>query len=659
MVYAKVEVLLCPSKKILSKPVQAQEKKITPPIFILLIFNTLQKQETHHSKHYIFNKIDKIRQKVAAQLKYLHYFSIIQRTDNIIMRNLIRILLFSSLFFVSCNKQENEVLLKHLDDIKAMGDTLPQVAVQRLDSIRPLFNNETEYMRNKLALLEIRLQDKAYITHKTDKEIKNICSFFEKQGTDIEKQEAYYYMGSVYRDLNDYPNAVTYFLKSAEIAEKTQEADVALWENSYSQLAYIYKMQFNYTEALKIALKQLDIAEKNGTTNERTYMNVASSYYELDTPLTIKYTNNAIDYIKHNQNISGNVDIIASALGKYTAAGERIKADSCCGLLEKLPKKSRGFNYLSNYAFYQECFISVDSAAATRLDLYDTADKIESKYDAARWLTRYYAAKGDYEKAAEYAIKFIDANEAVIDKINLEHTTNAKNFFQYRRDKEEEAQLMQKAAKVRYNSMMVILVSIILLLGGAVFHFWRKKQLLDVILSKEENIKQAKTLAAEKDIEIAKEKREIEQKTRELEALNITNSKLAKQLQGAEEDFKLLVAQNRELTKLMLMNDIAGEGSDIIEKVKKTSKGKYRLNDEEWKELLGAIDKLYPEFTYEVQSKFKRISEPMLRVCYLMKIGMSAPQIVNLTDYPRQTVWVRIKKIEQIMNMNEMQDLKR
>ena len=75
--------------------------------------------------------------------------------------------------------------------------------------------------------------------------------------------------------------------------------------------------------------------------------------------------------------------------------------------------------------------------------------------------------------------------------------------------------------------------------------------------------------------------------------------------------------------------------------------------------MLGAIDKMFPEFTYEVQAKFKKISEPMLRVCYLMKIGMSAPQIVNLTDYPRQTVWVRIKKIEQIMNMNEMQDLKR
>ena len=213
---------------------------------------------------------------------------------------------------------------------------------------------------------------------------------------------------------------------------------------------------------------------------------------------------------------------------------------------------------------------------------------------------------------------------------------------------------MHKAAKVRYNSMLAASLSIILLLTGILFHFWRKKQLLDVILNKEENIKQAKALAAEKDIEIAKEKREIEQKEKELEVLNATKSKLAKQLQDAEVDFKLLVAQNRELTKLMLMNDIAENAGDIIEKVKKTSRGKYRLNDDEWKELLGAIDRLYPEFTYEVQAKFKRISEPMLRVCYLMKIGLTGPQIANLTDYPRQTVWVRIKRIQQIMPMNKM-----
>lgn len=576
------------------------------------------------------------------------------------MRIFIRILLFSSLFFASCSKQENEVLLKQLDGIKAMGDTLPQVAMQRLDSIKLLFDNETEYMRNKLALLEIRLQDKAYITHTTDKAIKNICSFFEEEGTEIEKQEAYYYMGSVYRDLNDYPNAVTFFLKSAEIAEKAQDVDVKLLRNTYSQLSYLYKREFDYSEALNSILKGLTVSQKYGIKNSRDYANAASCYFITnDTVKAIGYYNCIIDNINNTDIDRTNSDIIAAAMGNYALSGYKNEATHCFELLSRLNNEELPFNYLVNLAIYYEHVVSADSAAITRLELYGATSRIESKYDAARWLTRYYTQKGEYEKAADYAIKFINANEAVIDKINLEHTTNAKNFFQYRRDKEEEAQLMQKAAKFRYNSMLAVSLSIILLLTGVLFHFWRKKKLLAVILSKEENIKQAKALAAEKDIELAKEKREIEQKEKELEVLNATNSRLAKQLQGAEEDFKLLVAQNRELTKLMLMNDIAENAGDIIEKVKKTSKGKYYLNDDEWKELLGAIDRLYPEFTYEVQAKFKKISEPMLRVCYLLKIGLTGPQIVNLTDYPRQTVWVRIKKIEQIMNMNEMQELKR
>ena len=571
------------------------------------------------------------------------------------MKYFIHILLFSSLFFASCSKQENEALLKQLDDIKAMGDTLPQIAIQRLDSIKPLYDNETEYMRNKLALLEIRLQDKAYITHTTDKQIKDICSFFEKNGTETEKQETYYYMGSVYRDLNDYPNAVTYFLKSAEIAEKAQDIDVKLWRNTYSQLSHLYKRQFDYSEALNTILKGLSVSLKNGISDLREYANVANCYFIMkDTISTIKYYNSLIENINNTTINIGNSDIIATAMGDYALLGYKNEANTCYNSLTKLSNEELPYNYLANLAIYYEHAVSTDSAAIIRLELYNTTSRIESKYDAARWLTRYYTQKGDYEKAAEYAIKFIDANKAVIDKIDLEHTTNAKNFFQYKRDKEEEAQLMHKAAKVRYNSMLAASLSIILLLTGILFHFWRKKQLLDVILNKEENIKQAKALAAEKDIEIAKEKREIEQKEKELEVLNATKSKLAKQLQDAEVDFKLLVAQNRELTKLMLMNDIAENAGDIIEKVKKTSRGKYRLNDDEWKELLGAIDRLYPEFTYEVQAKFKRISEPMLRVCYLMKIGLTGPQIANLTDYPRQTVWVRIKRIQQIMPMNKM-----
>ena len=151
------------------------------------------------------------------------------------MKQLIRFTILVILLNTSCTNHCNEWLMYKLDEIKAMGDTLPKVAMRRLDSIKPLFENECEYMRNKLMLLGIRLHDKAYITHTSIKPIEDVCRYFEENGTVAEVQEAYYYMASVYRDLNDYPNAVTYFLKSAEIAENNSDIDGVLWENQGSQ----------------------------------------------------------------------------------------------------------------------------------------------------------------------------------------------------------------------------------------------------------------------------------------------------------------------------------------------------------------------------------------------------------------------------------------
>ena len=526
-----------------------------------------------------------------------------------------------------------------LDEIKAMGNTLPKVAIQRLDSIKPLFENENEYTHNKLMLLDIRLHDKAYITHTSIKPIEDVCRYFEENGTPAEVQEAYYYMASVYRDLNDYPNAVTYFLKSAEVAENNSDIDSALWKNAYSQLSYLYKTQFNYSGALEAAIKAFEIAKKYNTANERTYMSVAVCYMKTgDTLNAVKYYNQIIERTKNLVIDKNNSDIIATALGDYSLSGYNNEATYCYNLLNKLDRNELPFNHLVNLAIYLERFVSADSAAIAMSELYNTTNSIESKYDAARWLTRYYVAKGEYEKAAGCAINFINANEAVIDKRTLEHTTNANNFYQYKRDKEEEMAIMEKAARDRFNLLLGFSTFIVATLVITVIYYNKKQRLIGTILEKDNNIKEIRLFLQEKE--------------KELESICAAKARLAEQLENSESDFKMLIAQNRELTRLTIMSNISSEANDIIEKAKKASKGKYHLNDEEWKELLGAIDRLYPEFTYEVQANFKRISEPVLRVCYLLKIGMSAPQIVNLTGYPRQTVFDRIKRIKSTINID-------
>ena len=555
------------------------------------------------------------------------------------MKQLIRFTILVILLNTSCTNHCNEWLMYKLDEIKAMGDTLPKVAMQRLDSIKPLFENECEYMRNKLMLLDIRLHDKAYITHTSIKPIEGVCRYFEENGTVAEVQEAYYYMASVYRDLNDYPNAVTYFLKSAEVAENNSDIDSARWECTYSQLSYLYNQQFNYSSALDAAIKTLDIAEKFQIVNERTYMNVASAYYESgDTTNATSLCNKAINNILGNGISKNNADIVSKAMYHYTIFNQYLHAKLCYELLKSLPKNELPRNYIPNVAVYLERFVSADSAAVAMSELYNTTNSIESKYDAARWLTRYYVAKGEYEKAAGYAINFINANEAVIDKRNFEHTTNANNFYQYRRDKEEEMAIMEKAARDRFNLLLGFSTFIVAILVITVIYYNKKQRLIGTILEKDNNIKEIRFFLQEKE--------------KELESICSAKARLAEQLENSESDFKMLIAQNRELTRLTIMSNISCDANDIIEKAKKASKGKYHLNDEEWKELLGAIDRLYPEFTYEVQANFKRISEPVLRVCYLLKIGMSAPQIVNLTGYPRQTVFDRIKRIKSTIDID-------
>lgn len=546
------------------------------------------------------------------------------------------LLLTTILSIISCSKSTDTGLLSRLSDIQAMGDSCPLKAILRLDSIKPLFEEESEYARNKMSLLDIRLHDKAFIAHTNDSTIKAVCRFFENQGSARDKQEAYYYMGSVYRDLKDYPNAVTYYLKSNEMFENSKNTDPAIFKVSCIQLSVLYRKQFNYTEALSTMLKGLDAAEKSGLAGERIYMDVASCYYEINDMLNcLLFCNKAISIIENKGIKKENADIVSRAMSLYAAADCHEDSKKCLNLLNSLKENERPRNYLASLSKYCAKYVSKDSAAIIVERIFEKTGNIQELYDASKWLARYYSNKGDYENATKYAMYFIRVNNTLIENRKFEHTTNAKNIFRYQRDKEEELRIIEQGRKDRYYLILGISVSLILLLAGAVIYYRRKKMLLEIILNKENDIKHVKSVVRDKE--------------QELVSLNLKNESLSEQLEHAKDEFKMLVSQNRELTKLSLMNNVPDDAKDIIEKARRTSKGKYRLDDDEWKELLGAIDRMFPEFTYEVQSKFKKISEPVLRVCYLRKIGLSAPEIVNLTDYPRQTVWDRIKRIEMIM----------
>ena len=115
------------------------------------------------------------------------------------------------LVFVSQSCSNSFELRERLRAIKEVGNSNPRLALQMLDSVKTDIYGCDEHTRNTFSLLNIRLNDKADIIPSSDIEIRKVLDYFSSEGSPSELQEAYYYAGSVYRDLRDTPKSLLFF----------------------------------------------------------------------------------------------------------------------------------------------------------------------------------------------------------------------------------------------------------------------------------------------------------------------------------------------------------------------------------------------------------------------------------------------------------------
>lgn len=172
------------------------------------------------------------------------------------------IILIITISFLCISCKDNSLLSK-MDQIKTVGDENPALALKMLDSIYVDARNASEYTIMKYDLLKIRLEDKSYIPHTSNRTIENLMKYFEDNGTIKDKQEAYYYAGSVYRDLDDTPRAIENFYKSIETVDNKnkKECDSIILRNAYSNLHYLFVNVQDYNNALKMAQMDYSISK--------------------------------------------------------------------------------------------------------------------------------------------------------------------------------------------------------------------------------------------------------------------------------------------------------------------------------------------------------------------------------------------------------------
>lgn len=541
-----------------------------------------------------------------------------------------------SLLTFSCQngKHSEPSLLDRIAQLKALGDSAPQEALKQLGTLEPLAQKGDAYERQKFLLLQARLRDKAYMMPYSADTMLAVVSYFEQEGTKRDKAEAYYYLASNFRDLEDYPQAIANFLKAMDVAENDKECDVTLLNYTYSQLSYLYRVELNPAAATAIAKKSLALVTSQGSADPIDYMDVATScFHEGDTLEGMEYAEKAMEKIAHDRSATRYADVVTELLRFYSVQRDRERAKRCLEMLHGVPAEKRPSNYFSGMANYYELFGPQDSAVALYEYLCEHDKTPSMRSYSARHLMEHYREVGNYERSSFYALAYQKAQNEIWERRKMENSAKANGEWVY---KKNDAEI--QATKNRLRTIVYWIAggtaAIVLTVGGIYFSYRRRKE--KELQSKEEEIEALRQILA----------RHTEGMTEMQQPATRGNGKTpGPRIQEREHAHKVQILLDRMLEERHSEADRV-----VVEKFRKAAQHKrYQVAEADWLPFMACIDRMYPEFRNDIKQALPHAKPGILRVCYLLKAGFTNPEIVHITEESRQTISNRSKKIREKM----------
>ena len=121
------------------------------------------------------------------------------------------ILILSCVLLTGCSYEKHDKTLEDIDRIAAVNPDSAQRLLAAVDT-KGLNTHDRHY----LDFLRVKVNDKNYVTHTSDSLILDFIDYAERHESPAVRDEAYYYAGRVYSDLNDYPDAVRFYQKALD-----------------------------------------------------------------------------------------------------------------------------------------------------------------------------------------------------------------------------------------------------------------------------------------------------------------------------------------------------------------------------------------------------------------------------------------------------------
>ena len=178
-----------------------------------------------------------------------------------------------SFLLVSCDNRQTKSLLQ---DVETYIQERPDSAIRVLRKVDSLTLN-TKALRARYSLLFAMALDKNYIDTTALSILEPTVAYYERLGSPQDKMLSCYYLGRIYANRKDYPNAVIFY---SQALRESSEYDYYHRGLIYAASADAYNASFNDEEELRNTILAYECFEKIGDKDlDLSLYKVAQAYH--------------------------------------------------------------------------------------------------------------------------------------------------------------------------------------------------------------------------------------------------------------------------------------------------------------------------------------------------------------------------------------------
>lgn len=545
-----------------------------------------------------------------------------------------------SFLLVSCDNRQTKSLLQ---DVETYIQERPDSALRVLRKVDSLTLN-TKSLRARYSLLFAMALDKNYIDTTALSILEPTVAYYERLGSPQDKMLSCYYLGRIYANRKDYPNAVIFYLQALR---ESGEYDYYHRGLIYAASADAYNASFNDEEELRNTILAYECFEKIGDKDlDLSLYKVAQAYHNNE---RFDVADSLYSLVYSGKDSTSRLALYAMEdLVSNDLYQEKQDVERDLELLEYVAEHRGNLSLESYYEYAYLLLLAGKESEAENIlsQLYNreaNGKTMEIRYRIAE-------CKGQNEEALALLKSMLSHQNDVVKKKLAQSVFKAQSDY-YRLT----AEVSEQKSTIANQRSVIILIAGLMMAGLLYIVFMKRKTAL---IREKDRLAQA-VEESEKLLETVRNraKQEKEERAKDIFDLKSHNERERDKIKELREMYVALYqkrfseigkyydaasSHRLESIKEKAYHDVISSTQALFEEIASGSEGQKKFE--------ARINADLDDIVSKIRSDFPKLKDDDIRfICYLI-VGFDTSTISFLMDISKENVRVKKHRLREKLN---------